>query len=144
MAFYIYYRADGVIDRIYDTLTTPPAVAGLTVLELPDPIDLYDGRVIDGAVVLYSAEERARYQQMPAYAATWDPVACVWEDQRDSAALASEGRRQRDRLLQRCDWTQLPDVDPVIQAAWVDYRQALRDVPEQEGFPATITWPTAP
>lgn len=30
------------------------------------------------------------------------------------------------------------------QQAWADYRQALLDVPQQEGFPETITWPTKP
>jgi hypothetical protein len=40
-------------------------------------------------------------------------------------------------------WTQVADA-PVDQAAWTTYRQALRDVPDQAGFPADIKWPVAP
>ena len=52
-------------------------------------------------------------------------------------------RNQRDRLLKDSDWTQVPD-SPVDQQAWADYRQALRDVPQQTGFPTDINWPTKP
>jgi hypothetical protein len=57
--------------------------------------------------------------------------------------LAAEVRTQRDRLLAASDWTQVLDA-PVDQAAWAAYRQALRDVPEQEGFPENVVWPTKP
>jgi hypothetical protein len=52
-------------------------------------------------------------------------------------------RYQRDELLQECDWTQLPDA-PVDKAAWATYRQSLRDVTSQAGFPYSVTWPTQP
>jgi hypothetical protein len=52
-------------------------------------------------------------------------------------------RSRRDRLLEESDWTQVLDA-PVDQAAWAAYRQALRDIPQQGGFPYTVTWPTAP
>lgn len=52
-------------------------------------------------------------------------------------------RRNRDRLLTASDWTQVADA-PVDQAAWATYRQALRDVPQQAGFPDNITWPEVP
>jgi hypothetical protein len=52
-------------------------------------------------------------------------------------------RKQRDEKLAECDWTQVEDA-PVDKAAWATYRQALRDVTAQEGFPWTITWPDAP
>lgn len=53
-------------------------------------------------------------------------------------------RRQRDILLQACDWTQGKDVPDATSNKWVEYRQALRDVTSQEGFPLTITWPVSP
>ena len=52
-------------------------------------------------------------------------------------------RAERDRLLAASDWTQVSDA-PVDQAAWATYRQALRDVPQQAGFPDNITWPEVP
>jgi len=56
---------------------------------------------------------------------------------------ADEARTQRDALLSQSDWTQVPDA-PVDQQAWAEYRQALRDVPQQAGFPTEITWPQKP
>jgi hypothetical protein len=66
----------------------------------------------------------------------------------DTAAIAADARRKRYLLLRETDWTQLPDASATHTAeeiqAWLDYRQALRDVPTQAGFPLTIDWPTKP
>jgi hypothetical protein len=56
---------------------------------------------------------------------------------------ADEIRAQRNVLLSACDWTQLADA-PVDDLAWAVYRQALRDIPDQPGFPANVVWPVAP
>lgn len=61
-------------------------------------------------------------------------------------AKSSEVRAQRNALLSACDWTQLTDA-PLSEAqreAWGAYRQALRDIPQQSGFPWSVTWPTQP
>jgi hypothetical protein len=52
-------------------------------------------------------------------------------------------RYTRDKLLKESDWTQFRDV-PVDQDAWAIYRKALRDIPQQEGFPWDVTWPEKP
>lgn len=52
----------------------------------------------------------------------------------DTASRAAQMRAQRDRLLAASDWTQVADA-PVDKAAWAIYRQALRDLPQAEGFP---------
>ena len=49
-------------------------------------------------------------------------------------------RQERDTKLTASDWTQVADA-PVDKAAWATYRQALRDIPTQAGFPLTIEWP---
>ena len=59
------------------------------------------------------------------------------------AEQAKNVRQQRTEKLKDCDWTQLADA-PVDQAAWSTYRQALRDVPTQAGFPWDIQWPSQP
>lgn len=61
----------------------------------------------------------------------------------DPAPIAEAIRAQRNQLLTQSDWTQMPDA-PVDQAAWATYRQALRDIPQQEGFPFNVVWPTSP
>lgn len=59
---------------------------------------------------------------------------------------ADEARTQRDKLLAETDWTQVLDapIDAATREAYRAYRQALRDIPQQEAFPDTITWPELP
>jgi hypothetical protein len=59
------------------------------------------------------------------------------------AEQAKSIRQSRDAKLAECDWTQVADA-PVDKAVWATYRQALRDVTTQTGFPWTITWPDEP
>jgi hypothetical protein len=62
--------------------------------------------------------------------------------------LAAEVRAERNRLLAESDWTQLADARAAMgeakAAEWDAYRQALRDIPEQEGFPENVVWPDKP
>ena len=58
------------------------------------------------------------------------------------AELASEARNKRNQLLAETDWTSSSDV--TMSNAMKTYRQALRDVPAQSGFPTDINWPTKP
>jgi hypothetical protein len=53
-----------------------------------------------------------------------------------------EARVLRDALLSATDWTANSDV--TMTAEMTTYRQALRDIPAQSGFPNTITWPQEP
>ena len=59
---------------------------------------------------------------------------------------ADEIRARRDRLLAATEWAVLPDspLDAQSLEAVKTYRQALRDVPQQEHFPGAITWPRMP
>jgi hypothetical protein len=59
----------------------------------------------------------------------------VWSTSRLDQEVAEKNvRGHRDRLLSGSDWTQVADA-PVDQAAWATYRQALRDLPQAEGWP---------
>lgn len=55
-------------------------------------------------------------------------------------------RADRNARLAACDWTQLTDspLDPEAKAAWAFYRENLRMVPQQAGFPWQINWPPKP
>lgn len=57
--------------------------------------------------------------------------------------LSVSARNRRDVLLRDSDWSVLTDA-PTDKTAWQAYRQELRDVPQQEGFPNSINWPTEP
>jgi hypothetical protein len=60
----------------------------------------------------------------------------------DAASKAAQVRAQRDRLLADSDWTQVLDA-PVNRTEWATYRQALRDLPQAEGFP-DVSLPAMP
>jgi hypothetical protein len=62
---------------------------------------------------------------------------------RKDAEQARSIRNSRTEMLKDCDWTQIAD-STADKTAWATYRQALRDVPLQAGFPWEITWPTQP
>ena len=59
------------------------------------------------------------------------------------AEQAKSVRDERTQKLKDSDWTQVADA-PVDQTAWATYRQALRDVPSQAGFPWDVQWPVEP
>jgi hypothetical protein len=58
--------------------------------------------------------------------------------------IAAIARERRDALIATTDWTQNADIPQATKDKWAPYRQALRDVPQQAGFPDTIVWPTPP
>ena len=89
----------------------------------PEPT--YNYIIQDGAVVLKSEDDRAtRYDSI----------------------LARHIRAQRDTLLAQSDYVILPDApySDATQSAYRTYRQALRDLPAQAGFPNNVTWPAKP
>ena len=59
---------------------------------------------------------------------------------------AKEARAKRDRLLIESDWVTIRAMDTgdPVPTEWQTYRQALRDIPEQTGFPEEIDWPQEP
>ena len=77
----------------------------------------------------------------------WSVIDLTAEEiQQRSDAKASEVRAIRDELLTASDWTQAADCElsDALKAEWVAYRQALRRVPEQDGFPSQVEWPVEP
>jgi len=84
-----------------------------------------------GNVPFTAAEETARDAEESAWTAGVDDRA------------AAEARDKRNGLLAATDWAAMPD-SPTMSSAMTAYRTALRNVPAQENFPTTITWPTAP
>ena len=81
----------------------------------------------------YTTEEQAEY----------DTKKASWAAGADTRK-AAEVRAERSAKLAATDWTQGADTPQAIKDKYAPYRQALRDVPAQAGFPWTIAWPTQP
>ena len=73
-------------------------------------------------------------------------IAIYLTDAEYDTVLAASARHKRDRLIAATDYLVTPDypIESDRLAKVKIYRQALRDVPEQSGFPRTITWPEKP
>ena len=64
----------------------------------------------------------------------------------DYEQMAAAVRAKRDALLAASDYTQATDYPSTyaMRTAWAEYRQQLRDVTKQAGFPAEVEWPVPP
>ena len=73
-------------------------------------------------------------------------IAIYLTDAEYDIVLAASARQKRDRLIATTDYLVTPDypIESDRLAKVKIYRQALRDIPEQSGFPRTITWPEKP
>ena len=133
----------------YDQLT-PEVMEAIGV----DPV--FEGPQATGGTV-YQYSQRDGVEQIEGKWYTKHILGPVFTDTEESSAAEQEAaykamkdaeqaasvRTQRGEKLKDCDWTQVADA-PVDQTAWAAYRQALRDITGQEGFPWTIDWPIAP
>ena len=90
----------------------------------------------------YHATPNGNVPFTPEEEAEWDAKEAAYAAGANDRA-AAEIRTERDAKLTESDWTQVADA-PVDQAAWATYRQALRDIPSQAGFPNEVIWPVEP
>lgn len=88
-------------------------------------------KMVDGFVIELTTEENAQLETERS----------EWEEGADARA-AEEVRIKRNALLADTDWYAMSDV--TMSSEMTSYRQALRDVPAQSGFPNSVTWPTEP
>lgn len=96
-------------------------------------VELVDGKWFTKYILgpVFIDGETTAVEQEAAYKATKDA------DQSKSI------RSIRNDKLKECDWTQISDAT-VNKALWATYRQELRDISSQVGFPWEVTWPTQP
>jgi len=83
-------------------------------------------------------------QQDSKWVQGWDLVDLLPEEIAERREYQSnQMRMQRNIKLTQSDWTQISDA-PGNKEAWAEYRQALRDITSQEGFPFNVQWPSEP
>jgi len=136
MISYLLYDGTGEIQALGHAMSEEAIVAdGRNVYLSPPPIVTADTHwIVNGQI----AEKDPR----PSPLHKWDTSHGRWVF--DTVFGAMDARRVRRQLLEASDWTQLPDVPLSTRAAWADYRQVLRDITDQPGFPEQIDWPTPP
>lgn len=79
---------------------------------------------------------------------TWDEVTDDWVATPTTQKLDREARTKRKTLLAESDWTDTASaparLGQTLYDQWQTYRQTLRDITGQPGYPQTIVWPMAP
>ena len=90
--------------------------------------DMFSDYVNDEGVTVTKAEQEQAYTA------------------RKNEEAATAVRAERDKLLASCDWMAIKafEAGSAVSAEWAIYRQALRDVTAQEGFPLNVTYPDKP
>tara|TARA_R110000772_G_scaffold140319_1_gene249517 strand:+ start:193 stop:630 length:438 start_codon:yes stop_codon:yes gene_type:complete len=135
--------------RIESTIIIFPASEEFNRLQYYPNAILIDGDLINEDADLYEVLDGST----PTLMAGWEVIKAGRQLQSDAEEAeyaagandraAAEVRTERDAKLTQSDWTQVVDA-PVSQEDWAAYRALLRSMPEQEGFPNEVTWPTEP
>jgi len=105
-------------------------------------------RVVETAAPTYNARTQRLVTQPPVLVdGVWTVArAVVDKDQAhidsETAQVTANVRAERNNKLSKTDWRFRSDMTP--SQAWIDYCQALRDIPSQAGFPWDVTWPVEP
>ena len=126
-----------ILDKLgADVVFEGPQATGGTVYQYSQAagVEQVDGKWYTKHIlgpVFTDTEESSAAEQEAAYKAMKD------------AEQAKSVRTSRSEKLKDSDWTQLAD-STADKDAWAAYRQALRDVTAQQGFPWTIDWPVQP
>ena len=152
--FYALLKTDGSLDRYPYTLTdlkranrgtswpkviTDEVAADFGVVPVtpaPQPADDYQINL-----------ERTAVKQGDEWVEEWiENPATPEEIAERTTAKGNDVRAERNEKLAACDWTQLADspLDADAKLAWQLYRETLRMVPEQPGFPWNVEWPPEP
>lgn len=137
-------------------------VWGAPLFELGGSADQMQANVPHGASLVaghalgdwWDGEQWRTKPEQPSHHHTWDWHSHRWQDLRTPEQITADAqieleaawaavRSQREALLAKTDWTQLPDISPARQLIWQPYRKALRDITQQQD-PHNITWPALP
>lgn len=109
---------------------------------------IFEGKVVDVVSESFPVHEDMAWVACPPECSvgSWGIVNGVLQvlplPVKTSEEALTEIRVHRNYLLAECDWRVLPDR-PVSQS-WLNYRQALRDLPANTVDPSNVTWPTSP
>lgn len=123
----------------FPSVWTPQLVNNLgldPILDTPAP-----------AVTRYQTARQDGIQQDAAGNWVWKWVVVDMDPEQKAAADATQAaavRSTRNQKLTASDWTQLADTPGQTRAAYVQYRQDLRNLPQQPGFPWDVNWPQEP
>ena len=135
MTYTIYSQKTGQILRIVQTNDIES--------QLQDGESYLEGSIDDSAYYIENGSA-VEIPPQPNQYSIFDFVTKQWVEDQNSALAYVLPKRQK--LLYASDWTQIPNGPLTVeqQAAWATYRQELRDITAQTGYPFNVIWPIPP
>jgi hypothetical protein len=135
MIYTIFNQLTGQISRI---VTTTDIDSQIGVDEL------YIDGFYDDSLYYIQNNQPINFPEKPNDSAVFDWVTHQWVN--NVNAQSSIVLNTRNKLLYETDWTQIPNNPLTVeqQQAWASYRQELRDITAQPGYPFNVIWPTPP
>lgn len=140
---YLIFAADG---RCVSEIETHREITSDDLLDKNWKVVASDKRAADAYLdVSVQPPVVAEFPQKPLGDYQFDiPSKCWVPTKHSDEQLISVARAMRAQMLAQSDWTQLPDVSLTTRESWAAYRQALRNITAQAGFPRNIVWPIPP
>jgi|LakMenEpi03Aug12_release.lakeMendotaPanAssembly.Ray.scaffolds.fasta_scaffold262137_4 ribosomal protein S18 acetylase RimI-like enzyme len=145
-----YIDKNGLIQQCFETfieIDDFKAPVGLTAIEFYEKIDYY----VLCTKRYYKNNEFKELPEKPSNYHTWDLETEQWQEPENYQQLlfdeaASKVKQERQQLLATTDWTDTVSASTRLENynAWQFYRQQLRDITTQEGYPFNVIWPTQP
>jgi hypothetical protein len=140
MKNYIYYMPNGKIVKSSNQPPNEVIQDSLMVIEVDGEPSISNMYVDNG--VLKDLPSR------PSFDYTFNYETFVWEDIRSDDEKIFAIKILRLKLLEQSDWTDTTSaknrLGDDVYLKWQQYRQALRDIPTQSGYPSNVVWPTKP
>jgi hypothetical protein len=131
------YTVQSITDIVYRTPDNKVINCNVKFAEFDEvhPFSASASDIEEHGVNIYNDIVSGKYGPIAAYVPPEPPT---------TEQLWANVRVERNKLLRNSDYTQMPDFNPSTKLAWAAYRQALRDLPQNQTDPANITWPIAP
>jgi hypothetical protein len=145
MICYILFSANGDLVQmgsVPDSAFLPNPTGGQQLVEVDELPDLPPNKkpnLVNGQIEFITIPEPI---PQPSNYHVFDEILMQWV--LTEAAAVEQVKDTRNKLLLASDWTQLADLSAETKALWEPYRQALRDVTDQPGYPYDVVWPTPP
>ena len=144
------------IDKLTNIVkyTSIPSILPENISELDNDELFFKISELEVSILLNSYYNNNEFKQLPEKPSNyhiWNLETEQWQEPENYQQLlfneaAGKVKQERQRLLATTDWTDTVSASTRLENynAWQSYRQQLRDITKQEGYPFNVVWPTQP
>lgn len=150
--FFYKIKDETKVDSGWDAIPYPASAADFVGVQIPHQSRTMHNNILRSLLTSFVQADPEHYREVAVNDEDGNKIATTVEaipeptPEEIKERKATEVRAQRDYLLTKSDYLVSGDypISAEDLAKVKAYRQELRDLPEQEGFPETVEWPTEP